>query len=306
MRTDLSVTQISLFPGLPTAVWQFGNEDEYYILEDGVTEVVSPTMGTDTPVFIPQLWGDEQKRYTIVTGAAATYTPISVDTQELEFDFVYTGAANSGAPTTNTYLPHFGITNQAVSEMVLNTGTLVASLAIETPVSGPLEAHFGAVDSNRLSSYYDAFVGNRVSHRKSNNRAMERFARTLKQMIRVEPVIDGYDHPAEGFLQEIFNREPDVARQWFLSALRRNLPPSLVADSMRLLGRIISVRKDWRAGIAAEGLRSASAEVRDAAMQAIESWGDPVLVSVLKDHRQREPRKWLREYADQIIQDLTE
>ncbi len=295
MGTDLIVVGTMPFPTVPWVVSRLDNEDEYYVSES-LARVALPTMRTDTPVSSPHVWGEDRAEYRIVTGTTA---PVSISGHEFDIDLVYTGSANSGMPTMPTHFPLFGSTGQAVSDTLkIGFGKLVASFAIATPVTGPLETHFGGLGSNRLHSYYGG-----VSNWKISSRIVERFGRTLKQMVHAESVIDGYDHPAERFLQETFKREPDVARQWFWSALRENHSPSLVADSLRLLGRITPADRKWRSQIAAEGLRSRSSEVRDAAMQAIESWGDPALAGVLKHHR--EQTRWLREYADQIIQDLT-
>jgi hypothetical protein len=304
MRTDLSIIETASFPAVSQLVSRLASGAQYFASERSAHQATVRTMNTDTPIFGRRLWGEDQQQFAIVSGVTAICRTVAVNAHE--FDIVYTGTANSGILTTANSYPNLTLTGQAVSEALLRIGTLVTSIAINTPVSGPVKTLFGGFDSNRLSCYYDAFVGNLVSPWALHTLTVERFARTLKQIVSVEPVIDGYDHPAEGFLREAFSNEPEVAMHWFLSALRGKLPPSLVADSLRLLGRITPADKEWRARIAAEGLRSHSAEVRDAAMQAIESWGDPVLASILMDHRQNEPRKWLRDYADQIIQDLTD
>ena len=43
-------------------------------------------------------------------------------------------------------------------------------------------------------------------------------------------------------------------------------------------------------------------EMRDAAVQAIESWGERDLIDVLRTHQEPEP--WLREYIQDVIDDL--
>jgi hypothetical protein len=282
---------------------KFVSGDEFYFSELSNTQIPVPTSATGTPVVAPRLWEEEQGQYTIIAGTIAIYRPVPACAYEFDVDFVYNGTASSGIPTTLTNLVHPGMTNQAVTE---TAGMLVALLAINTPVAGPVETRTAEVDGSYVSGRYRGLLKNGLSRWTLTSRTVETFARSLKQTLRVEPVVDGYDHPAEGLLRETFKREPDIAAQWFLSALRENQNPSLMADSLRLLGRITPADTVWRGRIAAEGLRSQSAEVRDAAMQAIESWRDVALVDVLKDHQRREPKKWLREYANQLIQDLTE
>ena len=57
-------------------------------------------------------------------------------------------------------------------------------------------------------------------------------------------------------------------------------------------------------GLVRDGLAKNSVEVRDAAIQAAESWGDSELIEVLKAHSETEP--WLRQYLNDVIDDLSE
>lgn len=43
-------------------------------------------------------------------------------------------------------------------------------------------------------------------------------------------------------------------------------------------------------------------EIRDAAVQAAESWTDIEVLEVLQGHSEKVP--WLREYVDSVIEDL--
>jgi hypothetical protein len=289
MRNDFRA--VGVVPqAVPTLVSTLVSDEEYYVSDINAPQVVARTVGTDTPVFTSRLWGEEREQYAVYAGTLPLYE-----------------AGNSGVPATAFPFPIFR-TSQAVSDAVLtlSAGLIITTMAVAMPINGPLETHFVGQTSPPLSNSYSALGGTALGRLTVSSRSAEWFGRILNQLIGVEPVIDGYDHAAEGFLRETFKHEPDFVAQWFLSALRENVTPSLVADSLRLLGRIAPTGKEWLAQITAVALRSPSAEVRDAAMQAIESCGDPALVAVLKDHRQNEPRKWLRDYADQIIQDLTE
>ena len=58
----------------------------------------------------------------------------------------------------------------------------------------------------------------------------------------------------------------------------------------------------WRAGLVHGGLASDDIELRDAAIQAAESWGDPGLQQILAAHS--EPVSWLDEYRRGVIDDL--
>ena len=58
----------------------------------------------------------------------------------------------------------------------------------------------------------------------------------------------------------------------------------------------------WRAELVSCGLASDDIELRDAALQAAESWRDPGLRQILAAHS--EPVSWLDEYRRGIIGDL--
>ena len=51
-----------------------------------------------------------------------------------------------------------------------------------------------------------------------------------------------------------------------------------------------------------DGLAMDSVEIRDAAIQAAESWGDSELLDVLRSHSETEP--WLQQYILDVIDDL--
>ena len=78
-------------------------------------------------------------------------------------------------------------------------------------------------------------------------------------------------------------------------ALRRRFYDVLGVKPMLAIpiGRVELVRD----GLATEGV-----EIRDAAVQAAEAWGDLGMVEVLESHR--EPVAWLRDYVRSVIDDL--
>ena len=56
----------------------------------------------------------------------------------------------------------------------------------------------------------------------------------------------------------------------------------------------------WRAGLVHGALASDDMELRDAAIQAAEFWGDPGLREILADHS--EPVSWLDEYRRGVME----
>ena len=120
----------------------------------------------------------------------------------------------------------------------------------------------------------------------------------LSAAFEARPVEDCVAHPAERILEDAMRgdgqslvRNPAVARC-------SETAHRLAASTLRCLGRLSRPGSAmWRAALVRDTLASGDAELRDAAVQAAESWGDPDLISVLRSHRESEP--WLREYVNE-------
>jgi len=125
---------------------------------------------------------------------------------------------------------------------------------------------------------------------------------SLIRALDAEIVEDGEPHPVEdaigGFVREFGARY--LCEALFAAAFR----PTRTASFLRLLGRIQIVPSRDRGRLVERGLASTRVEVRDAAIQAVESWHDPALVDLLMSHRDSEA--WLADYAKAVAQDLTE
>ena len=63
-------------------------------------------------------------------------------------------------------------------------------------------------------------------------------------------------------------------------------------------------RLEWRYQIVSAALGLPSLDIRDAAIQAVESWAETELIELLLSHTDSAP--WLAEYAAQVVRDLTE
>jgi hypothetical protein len=126
--------------------------------------------------------------------------------------------------------------------------------------------------------------------------------RQLHDSIRLEPVLDGIDHSGQSILSEAFRRESAAADRWILALVQDTSQDSFAADMLRLLCRLRPRSAGWRRTIVETALRSPSIEVRDAAIQAVESWADQELIGVLRGHL--EPDRFLGDYAAQVVRDL--
>ena len=115
---------------------------------------------------------------------------------------------------------------------------------------------------------------------------------------------DGYTHPAEADLADMIQNWGRAAVDWLSGAIAEGgWPRSLAAGLLRLLGRHRIFTGAWRLRVIQLALASSDIELRDAGVQAAESWGDPTAVGVLRAHA--EPCGWLADYIERVIKDLT-
>ena len=137
-----------------------------------------------------------------------------------------------------------------------------------------------------------------------DDRGRERFATKLWASFEDNPFEDGMDHPAEGIIAETLrSAKGQRVLEWLGTFSTDASQPSFAASVLRCLGRHGSVGTvPWRVGLVRDGLTMDSVEIRDAAVQAAESWGDTDLLDVLGLHSEPEP--WLRQYIVDVIDDL--
>jgi hypothetical protein len=140
----------------------------------------------------------------------------------------------------------------------------------------------------------------------TDSRGQERLAARLRASFEVEPVEDGMGHPAEEIIGEAL-RSSEAAK--VLDSLRYfctdAAQPSFAASALRCLGRHDYVgTSSWRVGLVRDSLAMDSVEIRDAAVQAAELWGDTDSIEVLRSHTEPEP--WLKQYVFDVVDDLAE
>lgn len=128
----------------------------------------------------------------------------------------------------------------------------------------------------------------------------------LHRAFREEPFEEGAAHPAEEILSRALEADTgnlvlESLRDYCLDAP----PPSFAVETLFCLGRLESPgTSEWRTGLVRGALRRQDLGVRDAALQAVERWGDRAVVPVLRSHRESE--KWLREYLEEVVRHLDE
>ena len=136
------------------------------------------------------------------------------------------------------------------------------------------------------------------------NPAPARLDSALHASFEAEPLEDGMSHPAEGIVDLALQSGEGLDVLGWLRGFCLDIEqPTFAASVLRCLGRQIEPGTDsWRASLIRDCLAMSNIEIRDAAVQAAESWGDSGLVTLLESHS--ETVTWLQEYILDVIDDL--
>ena len=136
----------------------------------------------------------------------------------------------------------------------------------------------------------------------------ERLEFRLRAAFDTDPLEDGISHPAERIVREALQAVDDRSRIFAcLRALSVDAEhPGFSASVLRCLSRWRLGTSAWRAEIVRSALAADDVEMRDAAVQAAESWGGPEMRDVLRSHVEVEPTSWLRAYLQDVVEDLGE
>lgn len=150
-----------------------------------------------------------------------------------------------------------------------------------------------------------SFVGQPdVRQSVDENRSRARLISALHSSFEADPLEDGMYHPAEEIIVEALHSEENLhVLEWLRAVCLDAARPSFAASVLRCLGRQTEPgTNSWRAELVGAALAINDLEIRDAAVQAVESWEDPELIDLLESHS--EPVTWLRDYIHDVIDDL--
>ena len=138
------------------------------------------------------------------------------------------------------------------------------------------------------------------------DRRRDRLVAELRASFEDLPVEDGVEHPAERIIAKVLAQAGDKrAIHWLKDLCVDVSQPTFAASVLRCLARVdCAGPESWRVGLVRDGLTKDSVEIRDAAIQAAETWGDCGFLEVLKAHS--ESVSWLRQYLSDVIDDLSE
>ena len=135
-------------------------------------------------------------------------------------------------------------------------------------------------------------------------RAQKRLEDRLRAAFEEEPLEDGIYHPAEEILANALSgTENPMVLAWIKTFSLDSSHASLAASVLRCLGRLKNPGTErWRVGLVRDGLVVKDVEIRDAAVQAAELWGDRGIRTILLAHA--EPETWLRDYVRDVAEEI--
>ena len=117
-----------------------------------------------------------------------------------------------------------------------------------------------------------------------------------------EPFESGITHSIEQIIEHALM--DSCTLDWFIEFCTDESHPAFASVVLRCLGHLPDVgHKSWRDELICISLESSDVEIRDAAVQAAESWGGEGIIEILKAHQ--EPETWIREYIEDVINDLS-
>ncbi|MCH8149397.1 MAG: HEAT repeat domain-containing protein [Planctomycetes bacterium] len=143
-----------------------------------------------------------------------------------------------------------------------------------------------------------------VPHQPENRN--DQFRSKLIATLLDESIEDGVTHPAEGLIDEALRADSSDCQNGLSRVLVENYStrPSLCASIIRCIGRLDDVRvRGWGMRVVDDALQNRDAEVREAAIRALEAWGGSEALDMLRRHKDTEV--WLDEYVQQVIVDLS-
>lgn len=164
-------------------------------------------------------------------------------------------------------------------------------------------------DSAQLDPWFDMLVDVEVATAEQeliDEREQMRLAHKLHAAFEAEPLEDGMHHEAEEIIEQVLQSgEDERILNWLSTFSLDDTQPAFAASVLRCLGRQEYLgTSSWRSALVRDALALGDVEIRDAAVQAAELWGDRDILPVLESHS--EPESWLRDYIFDVIDDLGE
>lgn len=129
---------------------------------------------------------------------------------------------------------------------------------------------------------------------------------SVLSLLREESIEDGVMHSADKYIAEELEKGKGLAEiySWCYNNLDSVKLP--VSSVLRCVGRLEkkAAGEDGKL-LMLNALRNQNLEVRETAVRAFEKWGGKDSMDILLKYKSEEEVVWLREYAEQVISDLS-
>lgn len=143
-----------------------------------------------------------------------------------------------------------------------------------------------------------------ITYSSGRGEDMMKYVRHITEVIANEPVEDGYTHPAEKLLEKALNEYGNAMVEWIQSFIYDYENRAMAAALLECVARIPYTEiRTWATPLAKMALQDRNVQIRDAAVCALEMWGDSNSLEVLSAHRENEP--WLRDYIERVITEIS-
>ena len=189
-----------------------------------------------------------------------------------------------------------GKSSLAVARGPARTNCIILSVLNEvyenTQIVGILE-HLRSV--RRFRSLIDV----KTSDQEGKRELQDKLSLSLEET----PFEDGINHPAESIIDRALkSTDEQTLCTWLKEFVLDVDHPTFASEVLRCLSRTEIGSTAWRTKVVQECLAKGDIQMRDAAVQAAESWGGSHFCRVLRDHV--ETLSWLRDYLEEVVKDL--
>ncbi len=125
----------------------------------------------------------------------------------------------------------------------------------------------------------------------------------LRMAFEDRPVEDGINHPAERIIDDALQSvDVQLHLEWLRTLSVDTGSPDLASSVLRCLGRQQPGTPAWRAEVVRAVLATDDVEMRDAAVQAAESWGGVEMRNALQSHH--ETVRWLHACVEDVLKEI--
>lgn len=135
----------------------------------------------------------------------------------------------------------------------------------------------------------------------------QQLGHSLIELLTMQPVDEGYEHPGEQLIADSLSRRPSIAPAWIKRVYleKEGSNPVLAGEILKCISQLASLDDpEWAIRLASRGLDSPEIQLREAALRVFESWGDIESSYRLTDYITKETALWLSDYALEVLETM--